>query len=61
MPQVATGFKHFAGDYFPVFEVSTVTLALQVACAAVVAIAAAIIPAWRAARVRIVEGLRAIG
>ena len=61
MPQVATGFKHFAGDYFPVFEVSAVTLALQAACAAVVAIAAAIVPAWRAARIRIVEGLRAIG
>jgi putative ABC transport system permease protein len=61
MPQVATGFKHFAGNYFPVFEVSAVTLALQAACASVVAIASAIVPAWRAARVRIAEGLRAIG
>jgi putative ABC transport system permease protein len=61
MPQVATGFRHFAGNYFPVFEVSALTLALQAACAAAVAIASAIVPAWRAARVRIVEGLRAIG
>lgn len=61
MPQVAAAFKHFAGTYFPVFEVSGVTLALQAACALMVAIAAAIVPAWRAARVRIAEGLRAIG
>jgi putative ABC transport system permease protein len=61
MPQVAAAFKHFAGTYFPVFEVSGLTLALQAACASAVAIAAAIVPAWRASRVRIVEGLRAIG
>jgi putative ABC transport system permease protein len=61
MPQVAAAFKHFAGTYFPVFEVSGLTLALQAACASVVAVAAAIVPAWRASRVRIVEGLRAIG
>lgn len=61
MPHVAAAFKHFAGTWFPVFEVSTLTLALQAACAAAVTVAAAIVPAWRAARVRIVEGLRAIG
>jgi putative ABC transport system permease protein len=61
MPQVTAAFKHFAGTYFPVFEVSSLTLVLQAACAAVVAIAAAIVPAWRASRIRIVEGLRAIG
>ena len=61
MPQVAAAFKHFAGNFFPVFEVSPLTLLLQAACAAVVAVVAAIIPAWRASQVRIVEGLRAIG
>ncbi len=61
MPHVAAAFKHFAGTWFPVFEVSTLTLALQAACAAVVAVAAAVVPAWRAAREAIVEGLRAIG
>lgn len=61
MPHVAAAFKHFAGTWFPVFEVSAPTLGLQAACAAAVAVAAAIVPAWRAARVRIVEGLRAIG
>jgi putative ABC transport system permease protein len=61
MPWVADAFKHFAGTYFPVFEVSSLTLALQAACAAAVAVAAALVPALRAARVRIVDGLRAIG
>lgn len=61
MPWVADAFKHFAGTYFPVFEVSRSTLALQAACAALVAIAAAVLPALQAARVRIVDGLRAIG
>ncbi len=46
---------------FPVFAVSAQTLWAQAACAATVALAAAIVPATRAARVRIVEGLRAIG
>ena len=61
MPYAADGFKALAGTYFPVFEVSKLTLALQALCAAVVALAAAIVPALRASRVRIVEGLRAIG
>jgi putative ABC transport system permease protein len=60
-PQVAAGFKQIAGAYFPIFEVSTLTLGLQAACAAAVAAAAAVVPAVRAARIRIVEGLRAIG
>ena len=34
---------------------------MQVAAALVVGVVAAALPAWRAARVRIVEGLRAIG
>ena len=61
MPYAAGAFKALAGTYFPVFEVSALTLALQALCAAVVAVAAAIVPALRAARIRIVEGLRAIG
>jgi putative ABC transport system permease protein len=45
---------------FPVFAVSRDTQALQTGCALIVACVAAIVPAIRAARVRIVEGLRAI-
>jgi putative ABC transport system permease protein len=49
------------GTLFPVFEVSNETVGLQVACAVAVGLIAALLPARRAARVRIVEGLRAIG
>ena len=56
----AAAFKRAAGGIFPVFTVSHDTLAMQLACAIAVGIAAAIVPATRAARVRIVEGLRAI-
>jgi putative ABC transport system permease protein len=49
------------GTLFPVFEVSDETVLLQAACALGVGVIAAALPARRAARVRIVEGLRAIG
>jgi len=60
-PPVAAGFKQAVGGVFPVFMVSHQTQWMQVACALAVALAAAIVPAVQAARVRIVEGLRAIG
>ena len=60
-PTVAAAFKQVVGNIFPIFKVSQQTLMLQVACAFAIAITAAIVPAWRASRVRIVEGLRAIG
>ena len=56
---VAAFFKQAAG-IFPIFEISPDTVAMQAACAAVVAVAAAVVPAVQAARVRIVEGLRSI-
>lgn len=60
-PPAASFFKQATGGVFPVFRVSAPTVGLQAACALVVALAAAIVPAVQAARVRIVEGLRAIG
>ncbi|RQT62744.1 ABC transporter permease [Burkholderia cepacia] len=60
-PPAASLFKQAAGSIFPVFKVSTGTVALQAACSVAVGFAAAIVPAWQAARVRVVEGLRAIG
>ena len=57
---VAAFFKQAAG-IFPIFEISPDTVAMQALCAAVVAVAAAVVPAVQAARVRIVEGLRSIG
>ncbi|SAK45523.1 ABC transporter ATP-binding protein [Caballeronia pedi] len=60
-PPAAEVFKHATGGVFPVFMVSHETMLLQAACAFAVAMAAAIVPAVQASRVRIVEGLRAIG
>ena len=54
-------FAKQMGTLFPVFEVSTETVVLQIACAIAVGAIAAALPAQRAARVRIVDGLRAIG
>ena len=58
---VADWFARQMGTLFPVFEVSASTVQLQLVCAVVVGVAAALLPALRAARVRIVEGLRAVG
>ena len=58
---VAHWFGAKMGTLFPVFAVSASTVWLQAACAVVVGVAAAVIPALRAARVRIVDGLRAVG
>ncbi|KVO08475.1 ABC transporter permease [Burkholderia ubonensis] len=61
MPPAAHLFKQATGGVFPVFNVSAQTIALQAACSLAVGVAAALVPAWHAARVRAVEGLRAIG
>ena len=58
---VSAAFGAKMGTLFPVFEVSGETVALQIGCALVVGVAAALLPGRRAARVNIVEGLRAIG
>jgi putative ABC transport system permease protein len=58
---VADAFAQQMGSLFPVFRVSPQTVALQAACALAVGLVAALFPGWRAARVRIVDGLRSIG
>ncbi|MDR5856014.1 ABC transporter permease [Caballeronia sp. LZ062] len=60
-PPAAVVFQHATGGVFPVFKVSHKTMLLQAACSLVIALAAAIVPAVQASRVRVVEGLRAIG
>lgn len=50
-----------AGAMFAVFNVSSSTVWLQVASAAVVGVTASLIPGWRSARIKIVDGLRHIG
>jgi putative ABC transport system permease protein len=58
---IADWFGKKMGTLFPVFEVGEGTVMLQVICAIVVGLIAAMLPARRAATVRIVDGLRAIG
>lgn len=57
----AAAFASTLGKFFPVFEVSNTTIALQVLWALCVGLISAFFPARRAARVKIVDGLRSIG
>lgn len=56
---VANAFGDAMGTLFPIFFVSEQTMLMQLAAAIIVGIVAAALPAWRTARVRIVDGLRA--
>ncbi|MEO7322150.1 MAG: FtsX-like permease family protein [Burkholderiales bacterium] len=58
---VAAWFAGQVGTVFPVFEISRETLLLQIACAIVVGVIAALAPTHRATSVKIVDGLRSIG
>jgi len=58
---IAAGFARAVGSLFPVFQVSPATMAMQAMAALAVGLIAALFPAWRAARVNIVEGLRQMG
>jgi putative ABC transport system permease protein len=57
----AAVFKSALGSMLPVFKVAPETVALQAAAALAVGVLAGILPSVRAARVKIVEGLRHIG
>jgi putative ABC transport system permease protein len=58
---LADAFASTVGSILAGFKVSRDTVMLQLLAALVIGVVAAAIPAWRAARVRIVDGLRAIG
>jgi len=58
---LARVFADAMGTLFPIFFVSERTLVMQFVAAVVIGVVAAGVPAWRAARVRIVDGLRAVG
>lgn len=58
---VARAFADSLPNFFPVFNVSNETLALDVAAALLVAGVAGVIPTRRAIRIRIADGLRRIG
>ena len=58
---LANAFAEQMGTLFPIFFVSEATVLMQAGAAALVGIVAAALPAWRTARIRIVDGLRAVG
>lgn len=58
---MAEAFASTIGSILSGFRVSEETVSMQLAASAVIGVVAAAIPAWNAARVRIVDGLRAIG
>jgi putative ABC transport system permease protein len=58
---IAKGFGVVVSSVFPVFKVSNDTVVLQLVCALVVGVVAAIVPSWRSARIKIVDGLRHVG
>jgi putative ABC transport system permease protein len=49
------------GTIFPIFNVSDRTVLMAAAAALLVGAVAAIVPAWRAATVKVAEGFRAVG
>lgn len=55
---LAAAFRQAAGTLFPVFQVSPLTMAMQLGAALFVGLVAAAWPAWRMSRIDIVSGLR---
>ena len=54
-------FASTVGSILSGFRISEETIVMQLVAALVIGVVAAAVPAWNAARVRIVDGLRAIG
>lgn len=55
---LAAAFAHTVGELFPSFEVSSLTMLLQLLASVVVGVVAAAWPAWKMSRIDIVNGLR---
>jgi putative ABC transport system permease protein len=58
---LAQAFVNAMGTLFPIFYVSDATVVLQAGATLLIGVVAACVPAWTAAHVRVVDGLRAIG
>ena len=58
---LAQGVGVIAAAVLPVFKVTPGTVLMQLACALVVGVVAALVPGWRSARIKIVDGLRHVG
>ncbi len=54
-------FSKALSTYFPVFNVATETIYMDIGISLIVAFVAAIFPTWRAVNIKVSEGLRRIG
>ena len=60
-PPAAKVFSKYVGTYFPTFRVEIETIYMDLGASILVGLCAAIIPTWRALKIRIADGLRRIG
>jgi putative ABC transport system permease protein len=60
-PPAAKVFGKIVGTYFPTFRVEIETIYMDIGASVLVGLCAAIIPTWRAVKIRIADGLRRIG
>lgn len=58
---VAQKFGEVMGNFFPVFQVDRATLYMDLVFCLIVGGVAGIFPTWRAARIKIADGLRRVG
>jgi putative ABC transport system permease protein len=58
---IAGAFAKVFPTFFPIFNVETVTIIMAIGVALLAGIVASVFPSFRAVRMRIVDGLRAIG
>lgn len=54
-------FSKKLGTYFPVFNIATKTIYMDIVASVIVGSVAAMFPTWRAIKIRIADGLRRIG
>jgi putative ABC transport system permease protein len=57
----AKAFGSALSTYFPIFEVKTETIYMDIAASILVGLVAAVFPTWRAVKISIADGLRRIG
>lgn len=60
-PPAAKVFGKIVGTYFSAFQVDMATIYIDIGMAILVGLFAAIVPTWRAVKIRIADGLRRIG
>jgi len=58
---VAKAFGKILGAFFPIFKVPDGVIMMDLVACIIVGLTAAIVPTWRALRIRIADGLRRIG